>query len=165
MHAVYTVSAGAALPRGLRLHPDLDVVVCPWPNVMKLWGEEPIRAPFPNVRAIWLDLPADIPTPVNVFWHALTNLVSAAVSREMLVVVTVKHADHRNGVWNYQTFRKWRRQFPFRHSKHCFCMCGVQNHHTKFHWKINCLDLNLGLRSKGCSHWNEGDSHLSAKDA
>ena len=129
---------------------------------MEVWAED---SPLPQVQLIWIDLPQDIPSPVGTFWAALTNLVKAAHMRGVPVILTVKHTSQRNGTWKFQSFRSWRNQFSFQHTKHCFCAYGLKLHNEPFHWKMNVLSSGITLKDQVCSHWSDGDSPLTAKDA
>ena len=81
------------------------------------------------------------------------------------VVLTVKHTTQRDGTWKYQSFRNWRSQFNFQHTKHCFCTYGLKLHNQPFHRKMNVLSSGLSLQDSMCKKWSDGDSPLTAKDA
>ena len=114
---------------------------------------------------LWVDLPLDIPTPVQSFWSALTNMVTTARKSNIPVVIAAKHSRGHDGVWRLQTFRKWRGTFSFQRARHCFCAYGIRTQHRPFHWRMNSLSLGISIPSKLCTEWSENDTVLTAKDA
>ena len=107
-HAVFTLSSNNALHRGLQLHVDANVGGCPWHEFVNNWGMNAIMCSIPKVHRVWIDLPQDIPTPIQNFWQALANLVTAARRLDIPVVIIAKHSRGHEGMWRLQTFRKWR---------------------------------------------------------
>ena len=160
--AVYTLSATSALRYGLQQDKSLNIGGSLWSTFVEDWTR---GSPLPTVQLIWIDLPQNTPSPVNTFLTALTNLVRAAVAKHVPVVLTVKHTSQREGTWKYQSFRNWRSQFDFQHTKHCFCTYGLKLHNEPFHWKLNILSLGITLQDQVCKKWSAGDSPLAAKDA
>ena len=144
-HIVFTVSPSKALHRGRRLHIDTNVGGCPWHEFGSNWGMSAIMCSMPKVHVVRVDLPQDIPTPIHIFWQALTNMVTAARKLDTPVVITAKHSRGHEGMWRPQTFRKWRSLFTFQHARHCFCAYGMWIHSRPFHWKVK--GLSLGINS------------------
>ena len=121
-HIDSTVSANKALHKGLQLHVDTDVGGCPWHKFVSNWRMKTIMCSMPKVHLVWVDLPQDIPTPIQHFWQALTNMVTAARKLDFPVVNTAKHSRSHGGMWRFQTLRKWRSLFISQHARHCFCV-------------------------------------------
>ena len=147
---------------GLQQDQSLNVGGSLWSTFHEDWAGD---SPLPSVQLVWVDLPQDTPSPVNTFLAALTNLVRAAMVKGIPVVLTVKHTTQRDGTWKYQSFRNWRSQFNFQHTKHCFCTYGLKLHNQPFHRKMNVLSSGLSLQDSMCKKWSDGDSPLTAKDA
>ena len=164
-HAVFTLSSNKALHRGLQLHVDTNVGGCPWHEFLSNWGMHTVMCSIPKVHLVWVDLPQDIPTPIQNFWQALTNLVTAARRLDIPLVITAKHSRGHEGMWRLQTFRKWRSLATFQHARHCFCAYGVRIHSRPFHWKMNSLSLGISIPNTVCSEWSDIDTALTAKDA
>ena len=162
---MYALSATKSLWQGITRDSTVNVGGCPWSEFIEEWSPEPVKATIPTVQMVWIDLPQDIPSPVILFWTALTNLVSVARKQNSPVIITVKHSATRDGTWKYQSFRQWRKQYPFEHTKHCFCMYGAKLHNQPFHWKMNVLSLGFAITEQVCAHWVSGDTPLGAKDA
>ena len=118
---------------------------------------------LPNITLLWVQLPQDISPPITEFWSAMTNLVMKAKTRNVPILVTTKHTKHE-GLWKYQTFRKWRNSFPFRHTKHCMCSYGIRLNNKPFHWKLNVLDMGLHLSNHMCNNWTLGDTVIDVQD-
>ena len=140
-----------ALHRGLQLLVDTNVGGCPWHEFVNNWGMNTIMCSIPKVHLVWVDLPQDIPTPIQNFWQALTNLVTAARRLDIPLVITAKHSRGHEGMWRLQTFRKWRSLTTFQHARHCFCAYGVRIHSGPFHWKMNSLSLGISIPNTVCA--------------
>lgn len=98
-HTVFTFSSNKALHRGLQLHVDTNVGGCPWHEFVSNWGMNTIMCSMPQVEFVWVDLPQDIPTPIQHFWRALTNMVTAARKFDIPVVIIAKHSRSHDGMW------------------------------------------------------------------
>ena len=92
-------------------------------------------------------------------------MVTAARKLNTPVAVTAKHSRGHEGMWRFQTFRKWRSLFPFQHARHCFCAYGIRIHSRLFHWKLNSLSLGISSPNTVCAEWSDIDTALTAKDA
>ena len=123
-----------------------------------------IMRSMPKVHLVWVDLPQDIPTPIQNFWQALTNMVTAARKLDIPVVATAKHSRGHEGRWRSQAVRKCN-LFNRQHARHCFCAYGIQIHSRPFHWKMNSLSLGIPIPSTVCAEWSDIDAALTPKDA
>ena len=164
-HTVSTVSSNKALHRGLQLHVDTNVGGCPWHEFVSNWGMNTIMCSMPKVHLVWVDLTQDIPTPIQHFWQALTNMVTAARELDIPVVITATHSRSHDGMWRFQTFRKWRSLSTSQHARHCFCAYGIRIHSRPYHWKMNSLSLGISIPNTVCTEWSDIDTALTAKDA
>ena len=140
---VYILETRKTVYHGLNQFTTNNLGGIPWSHFINSWtGENSSQMMLPDITLLWVHLPQDIPSPITEFWSAMTNLVMKTRTGNIPILVTSKHTT-QEGLWKYQTFRKWRNSFPFRHTKHCMCSYGIRLNNKPFHWKLNVLDLSL----------------------
>lgn len=164
-HVIFVLETKKTIYHGLKRFEANNIGGVKWSQFVNSWaGNSTDQRSLPDITLLWAHLPQDIPSPIVEFWLAMTNLVTKAKSKNVPILVTSKHTKHE-GLWKYQTFRKWRNSFPFLHTKHCMCMYGIRLNNKPFHWKLNVLDIGLQLTNHMCNNWSVGDTVLDIHDS